>query len=318
VVDVPEGPAIVATGPLTAPRLHRALEELLGEGALAFYDAVAPIVTADSLDQKLLFRGSRYGKGGTADYLNAPFDRDRYNDFVDQLVAAETVPFKEFEAEDMRFFEGCLPVEEMARRGLDTLRFGPMKPVGLSHPVTGHRPWAVVQLRQDDLAAEHWNLVGFQTKLRVPEQNRIFRTIPGLENARFVRYGMIHRNTFINAPRHLDPLLRLRRLPDLWLAGQITGVEGYVESAATGLLAARNVAALVRGTTPAAPPPETALGGLVRHLTVRGPGEFQPANVSWGLMACPPELRRIRGRKDRRACQAEMALERIREWAEAP
>lgn len=315
VVEVPEGPAIVATGPLTAPRLHRALEKLLGEGALAFFDAVAPIVADDSLDHTRLFRGSRYGKGGASDYLNAPLDCDRYDDFVDQLVAADTVPFKEFETEDIRFFEGCLPVEEMARRGRETLRFGPMKPVGLSDPATGRRPWAVVQLRQDDLAAEHWNLVGFQTKLRVPEQRRIFRTIPGLENARFVRYGMIHRNTFINAPRHVDPLLRLRRAPDVWLAGQITGVEGYVESAATGLLAARNLAALSHGTVPTTPPPETALGGLVRHLTVRGPGDFQPANVSWGLLVCPPELRRIRRRRDRRARQAELALERIRIWA---
>ena len=239
VAALPDGPAILATGPLTSPALHRALEELLGEGALAFFDAIAPIVTADSLDMKRLFAASRYGKGEGDDYLNAPMDRETYERFLDELLAAERVPFQEFEAADIRYFEGCLPIEVMAERGRETLRWGPMKPVGLVDPVTGARPWAVVQLRRDDLAGEHLNLVGFQTKLTKPEQKRVFRLIPGLEAARFVRFGMIHRNTFINAPRHLDPFLRLRARPAVRLAGQITGVEGYVESAATGLLAGR-------------------------------------------------------------------------------
>jgi methylenetetrahydrofolate--tRNA-(uracil-5-)-methyltransferase len=314
---VPDGPAVIATGPLTAPAMHQALEQLLGEGALAFFDAIAPIVTADSIDTDRLFRASRYGKGASDDYLNVPLDRARYEAFVAELLAADRVAFKDFEAAHVRYFEGCLPIEVMAERGLDTLRFGPMKPVGLTDPATGRRPWAVVQLRQDDLAAEHWNMVGFQTKLTQPEQRRVFRTLPGLEEARFVRYGMIHRNTFINAPRHLDPLLRLRARPDLWLAGQITGVEGYVESAATGLLAGRNVVAQLRGITPIPPPPESALGGLVRHLTGRVSGAFQPANISWGLMVCPPELRSIRHRAERRARHAEFALDRVRAWAAA-
>ncbi len=314
VTELPGGPAILATGPLTSEALHRALEGLLGEGALAFFDAMAPIVAADSLDWDRLFRASRWGKGGD-DYLNAPMDREEYERFVRELLAAEKVPFREFEEEAACYFEGCLPIEVMAERGPDTLRHGPLKPVGLTDPRTGRRPWAVVQLRQDDLAAEHWNLVGFQTKLTRPEQRRVFRTIPGLENARFVRYGMIHRNTFVNAPAHLDPFLRLRRAPALRLAGQITGVEGYVESAATGLLAARLLAAELRGRTPAPPPPETALGGLVRHLTARRPEGFQPANVSWGLIRCPLELGRIRDRRQRRLAQAARALEAVRSWA---
>ncbi len=317
VTQLPEGPAVIATGPLTSLPLHRALEVVLGEGALAFYDAVAPIVTADSLDMARLFRDSRYGKGGGRDYLNAPLDRDRYEAFVAELVAAETVPFRDFEREEIRYFEGCLPIEVMAARGLDTLRFGPMKPVGLVDPSTGRRPWAVAQLRQDDLAADHWNLVGFQTKMTHQEQRRIFRTIPGLEQVRFVRLGMIHRNTFIRAPRHLDSWLRLRARPDLWLAGQLTGVEGYVESAATGLIVGRNLAAQLRGAEPMPPPPESALGGLVRHLTARPTADFQPANISWGLMVTPRHLAGVRSRTERRERHAELALGLVRQWSEA-
>jgi methylenetetrahydrofolate--tRNA-(uracil-5-)-methyltransferase len=314
VTEVPDGPAIVATGPLTAPALHRSLEHLIGEGSLAFYDAVAPIVAADSLDLERLFRGSRYGRGGGDDYLNAAMDRASYERFVADLLAAEKVGLKDFEKDDIRYFEGCLPIEVMASRGIDTLRFGPMKPVGLADPSTGRRPWAVVQLRQDDLAAEHWSLVGFQTKLTIGEQRRVFRSIPGLENARFVRFGMIHRNTFINAPRHLDPLLRLGCRTDVRLAGQLTGVEGYVESAATGLLAARGLLTELAGGAPSPPPPETAHGGLIRHLTARDSVGFQPANISWGLIVCPPELAAIRNRRERRERQAELALERIGRW----
>jgi methylenetetrahydrofolate--tRNA-(uracil-5-)-methyltransferase len=312
---VPPGPAIIATGPLTSPALHRALNEELDNEALSFFDAVAPIVAADSLDKGRLFRASRYGKGDGADYLNVPLGREAYEDFIDALLGAEKVAFKEFENQDIRYFEGCLPIEVMAERGRETLRFGPMKPVGLEDPATGCRPWAVVQLRQDDLAAEHWNLVGFQTKLTHAEQKRIFRTLPGLERARFVRLGMIHRNTFINAPQHLDATLRLQTRPTIRLAGQITGVEGYVESAATGLLAARLLAAEMAGLELCPPPPETALGGLVRHLTGSSPLTFQPANINWGLMLPPPELAGIKSRRDRRLRHAVIAVDSSRRWA---
>jgi methylenetetrahydrofolate--tRNA-(uracil-5-)-methyltransferase len=315
--DLPEGPAVLATGPLTSPDLHAALADLLGCEALAFYDAIAPIVAADSLDLDRLFRASRYGKGSGDEYLNAAMDRAGYEAFIAALLEADTVPFKAFETEDIHYFEGCLPIEVMAVRGLDTLRYGPMKPVGLTDPATGRRPWAVVQLRQDDLAAEHWNLVGFQTKLTIPEQRRVFRTIPGLEEARFVRYGMIHRNTFLNSPQHLDRHLRLRARPDLRLAGQMTGVEGYVESAATGLLAGRMLASEIAGCPLPPPPADTAMGGLVRHLTERSADRFQPSNVTWGLMEIPAEVAAIRGRRPRRERHSELALERIEIWSRA-
>jgi methylenetetrahydrofolate--tRNA-(uracil-5-)-methyltransferase len=312
--ELPAGPAIIATGPLTSPAFHHALDEALGDDALAFFDAVAPIVAADSLDFSRLFRASRYGKGDGDDYLNSPLDRDAYEQFVNALLAAEKVPFKDFEERDTPYFEGCLPIEVMAERGRDTLRFGPMKPVGLENPATGRRPWAIVQLRQDDLAAEHWNMVGFQTKLTHGEQRRIFRTLPGLEEARFVRLGMIHRNTFINAPRHLDPMLRLKGRPDLRLAGQITGVEGYVESAATGFLAARMLSAELAGVEIGMPPPESAMGGLMRHLTESNPERFQPSNINWGLMAVPLEVSGVRDRRARRLQHAAIAVERCRAW----
>jgi methylenetetrahydrofolate--tRNA-(uracil-5-)-methyltransferase len=315
VTALPDGPTILATGPLTSEALHTALESLLGESALAFYDAIAPIIAADSLDTEVLFRQSRYDKGGGDDYFNAPMNRDEYEAFIDALLAGERVPFAEFETEKLRYFEGCLPIEVMAERGRDTLRFGPMKPVGLTDPRTGRRPWAVIQLRQDDLAADHWNLVGFQTKLKRPEQERIFRMIPGLGSARFVRFGMIHRNTFINAPVHLDDQLRLRAKPSVRLAGQMTGVEGYVESAATGLLAARSLRAELAGEHLAAPDPITAHGGLIRHLTQRSGEDFQPSNITWGLMVCPEDLQSIRGRRERRERHADRALEMIRAWA---
>jgi methylenetetrahydrofolate--tRNA-(uracil-5-)-methyltransferase len=315
VIAMPDDFAIIATGPLTSPALHHALEEELGSEALSFFDAVAPIVAAQSLDMDRLFRASRYGKGEGEDYLNSPLSREAYEDFIDALLAAEKVPFKDFENRDIAYFEGCLPIEVMAERGRDTLRFGPMKPVGLEDPATGRRPWAVVQLRQDDLAADHWNLVGFQTKLTHGEQKRVFRTLPGLEQARFVRLGMIHRNTFINAPQHLDAALRLRSRPTIRLAGQITGVEGYVESAATGLLAARLLAAEVAGLELSPPPPETACGGLVRHLTESSPATFQPANINWGLMSLPPELATVKNRRDRRLRHAALAVDSIHRWA---
>ncbi len=315
VVAVPDGPAIIATGPLTSPTLHRALNDELGGEELSFFDAVAPIVAADSLDMDRLFRASRYGKGEGADYLNSPLGREAYEAFIDALLGADKVAFRDFENRDIRYFEGCLPIEVMAERGRETLRFGPMKPVGLEDPATGRRPWAVVQLRQDDLAADYWNLVGFQTKLTHGEQKRIFRTLPGLEHARFVRLGMIHRNTFINAPRHLDATLRLQSRRTIRLAGQITGVEGYVESAATGLLAGRLLAAELAGLELRPPPPESALGGLVRHLTGSNPSTFQPSNINWGLMSSPPELAELRSRRDRRLRHAILAIDSIRRWA---
>ena len=314
VTDLPEGPAIVATGPLTSTALHRAFDRELGEDPLSFFDAIAPIVAADSLDLGRLFSASRYDKGDGADYLNAPLDRESYEAFVTALLTAETVPFKGFEKDDISYFEGCLPIEVMAERGRETLRYGPMKPVGLIDPATGRRPWAVVQLRQDDAAAENWNLVGFQTKLTQSEQVRVFRQIPGLDRARFVRLGMIHRNTFINAPRFLDAELRLRPKPNIRLAGQITGVEGYVESAATGLVAARLLAAELAGLERTLPPPETALGGLLRHLSGSQSEGFQPSNINWGLMARPAAVMSVRDRVERRILHAEFAVELARSW----
>jgi len=313
---LPPGPAVLATGPLTSAGLHRALEGFLGEGALSFYDALAPILAAESLDMGRLFRASRRGHGGE-DYLNAALDQTQYEAFVDRLLAAERVAYRNFEIRDMRFFEGCLPIEVMAERGRDTLRFGPMKPVGLIDPASGRRPWAVVQLRQDDLAAEHWNMVGFQTKLKQAQQEQVFRTIPGLEQGRFVRFGSVHRNTFLNAPLHLDALLRLKLRRDLWVAGQLSGVEGYVESAAAGLMVGLNVAAELSGGAPTPAPPETALGGLVRHLTARSPERFEPSKISWGLIHCPPGLCSVRQRRQRRLLQGELALRRVREWCES-
>jgi methylenetetrahydrofolate--tRNA-(uracil-5-)-methyltransferase len=313
--DIPPGPAIVATGPLTSDALHASLTALLGEGSLSFFDAIAPVVAADSLDTDRLFRASRYGKGGGEDYLNVPLEREEYLAFVQALRSAEKVPVREFERE-IPYFEGCLPIEVMAERGVDTLRYGPMKPVGLPDPRTGRLPHAVVQLRRDDLAAAHWNLVGFQTRMTFGAQERVFRLLPGLEHARFVRLGMIHRNTFICAPRHLDARLRVRVRPSLRLAGQLTGVEGYVESAATGLLAGLYAAAELSGLGAPTLPPWTAHGGLMRHLTERPPHRFQPANAAWGLMVDPPsELPREKGAR-RRAC-AGAALEAVRGWREA-
>jgi methylenetetrahydrofolate--tRNA-(uracil-5-)-methyltransferase len=312
VTALPDGPAILATGPLTSPALHAALAELLGERGLSFFDAIAPVVLDESLDHDTLYFASRYGKGGGADYMNAPLDRERYQTFVAALLAAEKVPLKEFER-DFPYFEGCLPIEVMAERGPDTLRHGPMKPVGLDDPRTGRWPHAVVQLRRDDLAATQWNLVGFQTRMTIPAQQRVLRLIPGLEHAHFARYGMVHRNTFVCAPRHLDTGLRLKERPTLRLAGQVSGVEGYVESAATGLLAGLYLAAELRGAE--APPvaPFTAHGALVRHLTERSAESFQPANVSWGLMAPPPvELPRDKGARRRLAGAA--ALESVTRW----
>ncbi|MEP0775360.1 MAG: methylenetetrahydrofolate--tRNA-(uracil(54)-C(5))-methyltransferase (FADH(2)-oxidizing) TrmFO [Acidobacteriota bacterium] len=313
--ELPAGEVILATGPLTSPPLVAHLEELLGEGSLSFFDAIAPVVAADSLRMEALFWGSRYGKGGGEDYLNAPLSRAEYERFIDALLAAPRVPVKEADRE-VPFFEGCLPIEVMAERGRDTLRWGPMKPVGLPDPRTGRIPHAVVQLRRDDLAAEHFNLVGFQTRMTFAAQQEVLRLIPGLEQARFVRLGSVHRNTFLCAPRHLDGELRLRARPQVRVAGQLTGVEGYVESAATGLLAGVFTAAELSGVALPSLPRWTAHGGLLRHLTERSPENFQPANAAWGLMLDPPlELPRDKAR--RRLLAARAALEAVAEWRRA-
>lgn len=299
-----DGPVIIATGPLTSDALADAIARFTGEEYLAFYDAAAPIVTYDSIDQEKVFRASRYGDGD-GDYLNCPMTRDEYERFWEALVGAERAERHDFEA-DTPYFEGCLPIEEMARRGPDVLRYGPLKPVGLKDPRTGREPYAVVQLRQDDAAATLYNLVGFQTSLRWGEQKRVFSMIPGLENAVFVRYGVMHRNTFIKSPRILRPTLQSRRRDDLFFAGQITGVEGYIESAATGILAGINAARLVRGEEPLELPPATAIGSLCRYITSANPDHFQPMNITFGLL--PPPEERIRDKRERKLYLSRRAL----------
>lgn len=274
---------VVATGPLTSDPLFHAIDEFLGRDGLYFYDAIAPIVAADSLDFSKLYWKSRYGKGDGSDYLNAPMTQEQYEKFVAALLSAELYPLRDFE--HAVHFEGCLPVEEIASRGIDTLRFGPMKPVGLEHPVTGERPHAVVQLRKEDLSDEYFNLVGFQTKMKVVEQKRVIQMIPGLENCTFARFGSMHRNTFINGPRHLRPTFQTKKDPSLFFAGQITGVEGYVESSAVGLLVARYIDEIARSGSATPLPYHTALGALGRHVSESSPERYQPSNVTWGLIA---------------------------------
>jgi methylenetetrahydrofolate--tRNA-(uracil-5-)-methyltransferase len=273
---------VVATGPLTSDPLFHAIDEFLGRDGLYFYDAIAPILAADSLDFEKLYWKSRYGKGSGTDYLNAPMTQPEYEAFLAALLGAELYPLHDFE--QAAHFEGCLPIEEMAARGPDTLRFGPMKPVGLEHPVTGERPYAVVQLRKEDLSDEYFNIVGFQTKMKVPEQKRVLQLIPGLENASFARFGSMHRNTFINGPRHLRNTFQTKRDDRLFFAGQITGVEGYVESSAVGLLVARYIDELSRGGTAQPLPYHTALGALGRHVAESSPERYQPSNVTWALI----------------------------------
>jgi methylenetetrahydrofolate--tRNA-(uracil-5-)-methyltransferase len=292
VTAIPAGPTILASGPLTSPALEADLNRLVGARHLYFYDAIAPVVTAESIDMEIAFRASRWGRGGD-DYINCPLDEAEYDGFVAALLAADKVAAHPFERPV--YFEGCMPIEEMARRGPRTLAFGPMRPVGLDDPRRARRPYAVVQLRQDDRAARLYNMVGFQTKMTYPEQRRVLRMIPGLARAQFVRLGSLHRNTFIDSPRLLRPTLQLIGRDDLFLAGQMIGVEGYVESAAAGLLAALNVANLINGRPFAAPPPTTALGSLVAYVTDSGRREFQPMNANYGLM---PELgTRVRGKQ---------------------
>ncbi|HBA71633.1 MAG: methylenetetrahydrofolate--tRNA-(uracil(54)-C(5))-methyltransferase (FADH(2)-oxidizing) TrmFO [Geobacteraceae bacterium GWC2_55_20] len=303
-----DGHVIIASGPLTSDALAEALAELTGD-RLYFYDAIAPIVAADSLDQGKVFYASRYGKGDGDDYLNCPLDESEYLRFVDELLRGEKVPARDFEK--IVHFEGCMPVEELASRGVETLRFGPMKPVGLVDPRTGREPHAVIQLRAENREKTMYNLVGFQTKLTYGEQRRIFRLIPGLENVEFVRLGSMHRNTFINSPSLLHPSQQLKGDPRIIFAGQITGVEGYVESAASGFLAGMTAAALLQGRESAVPPPETALGALMAHITNADAKHFQPMNVNYGLF---PELPGRVKKKERRQKLAERALAALEEW----
>ncbi|MFQ5347907.1 MAG: methylenetetrahydrofolate--tRNA-(uracil(54)-C(5))-methyltransferase (FADH(2)-oxidizing) TrmFO [Rhodothalassiaceae bacterium] len=314
VSDLPpedRGTVIIATGPLTAPALGEAIRDATGEDSLAFFDAIAPIVYKDSIDFSVAWFQSRYDKGDGADYINCPLDKAQYEAFIAALLAGEKTAFRDWER-STPYFEGCMPIEVMAERGPDTLRYGPMKPVGLTDPRTGRRPYAVVQLRQDNRLGTLYNMVGFQTKLKHGEQTRIFRMIPGLEEARFARLGGLHRNTFLNSPRLLDAHLRLKGRPHIRFAGQITGVEGYVESAAIGLIAGRLAAAEARGIDFCPPPQTTALGALLHHITGGAMGDsFQPMNINFGLF--PPLAGRM-GKRERRAAMIARARADLGRW----
>ncbi|PEE38827.1 methylenetetrahydrofolate--tRNA-(uracil(54)-C(5))-methyltransferase (FADH(2)-oxidizing) TrmFO [Bacillus cereus] len=309
ITDILEGPTIIATGPLTSPDLSAKLKELTGEDYFYFYDAAAPIVEKDSIDMNKVYLKSRYDKGEAA-YLNCPMTEEEFDRFYEALIAAETVPLKEFEKEI--FFEGCMPVEVMASRGRQTLVFGPMKPVGLEDPKTGKTPYAVVQLRQDDAAGTLYNIVGFQTHLKWGPQKEVLQLIPGLENAEIVRYGVMHRNTFINSPNLLRPTYQYKQRDDLFFAGQMTGVEGYVESAASGLLAGINAARLVQGEEPVVLPPVTAMGSMANYITATNAKNFQPMNANFGLFA--PLEKKIKKKAERNEAYAARALETIRNF----
>lgn len=309
---IPDGVAVIATGPLTSRALSDDLQRRFGREHLYFYDAIAPIITAESVDHSIAFRASRYDKGGD-DYFNFPFNEHEYYAFVDAILGAEKVPTRDFER--CVYFEGCMPIEEMARRGRDTLAFGPMRPVGLTDPRTGRRPYAVAQARQDDSAGTLYNLVGFQTKMTYNEQRRVFRMVPGLAGASFVRLGSLHRNTFINSPSVLRPTLQLRGSEGIFLAGQLVGVEGYVESAATGILAGINAARLLAGTDLIVPPATTALGSLLGYISDQTRREFQPMNANYGLFPPLQEQKRWRGR-ERRQRMGERAQRDAAAWME--
>ena len=312
---------IVASGPLTSGPLAEEIARLTGSGRLYFYDSISPIVDADTVDTSIAYWASRYGKStdGTDDYLNCPLDRDQYEHFVDELLKADSVS-AHIPEDHTSYFEACLPIEEIARRGRDTLRFGPMKPMGLDNPRTGRRPWAVVQLRQENLRAESFNLVGFQNHMKFGEQARVLRLIPGLQNAEFLRFGQIHRNTYINAPALLTPTLQLRTRPEIFFAGQISGVEGYVESIATGLMAGLHAAALALGETPRPLPRATALGSLCHYVSAADPKDYQPANITFDLLPQLDEATRQRLRRDKKARHAlvcRQALEAFDEYRHA-
>lgn len=312
--DVPaSGVAIIATGPLTSPALSEAVARLTGADHLYFYDAISPVIEADTIDTSIAFRAARYDKGGD-DYLNCPMTRDEYDAFYDALTTAESVPLHQFE--QTMFFEACLPVEELARRGRDTLRYGPMKPVGLRDPRTGEVPWAVVQLRQENLLADSYNMVGFQNHLKFGEQKRVLRMIPGLANAEFVKLGQVHRNTFINGPATLSETLQMRRNPNVLFAGQISGVEGYIEAMATGLMAGVHAAAIAVGRAPVAPPRASAMGSLVNYVANADAQHFQPANITFALLPQldPSERRKLKLKRQRHERQVELGLQAFAGW----
>jgi methylenetetrahydrofolate--tRNA-(uracil-5-)-methyltransferase len=314
ITNIPaEGCVIVATGPLTSPALAAEIARLTGAGNLYFYDAISPVVDADTIDCKVAFRAARYDKGG-ADYLNCPMNESEYDRFYDALIGAESVPLHEFEK--TAYFEACLPLEELARRGRDTLRYGPMKPVGLADPRNGRMPFAVVQLRQENLMADSYNLVGFQNHLRFGEQKRVLRLIPGLENAEFVRFGQVHRNTFICAPAVLRDTLQMRTHPRVLFAGQISGVEGYIEAIATGFMAGLHAARLAQGEEPVAPPATTAMGSLANYISKADATNFQPANITFALLPALDEHTRKKLKKkiDRRRYQVDAALKDFEAW----
>jgi methylenetetrahydrofolate--tRNA-(uracil-5-)-methyltransferase len=313
VTDLPDTNAVIATGPLTSESLASQIRTRLGTTSLAFFDAIAPIVSDDSLDHDVLYRLSRYGKGEGDDYLNAPMTREQYEAFIAALITGDQ--FQGHDFDKTPYFEGCLPIEEMASRGPETLRFGPMKPVGLPDPRTGREPYAVVQLRQEDRAGQMWNLVGFQTRLRIPEQGRIFRMIPGLADAEMLRWGSIHRNTYLNAPSVLSAHGSAKDDDRLLFAGQMTGVEGYTESLGTGLLAGINLARMLRGEPPRVPPPETMLGALMVYLHTADPAHFQPMNANFGLMA--PLEQKVKDKRRKKELLAERALAAMDQFAEA-
>lgn len=305
VTDLPsDGIVIVATGPLTSDALAESLRQKFG-GTLSFFDAVAPIVTTDSVDMDRVFMGARYDRG-EADYINCPMERDEYDAFYDALVSAERAPLHDFDVADPKVYEGCMPIEVMAGRGRDTLRYGPLRPVGLIDPRTGRRPWANIQLRRENAAGTMYNIVGFQTNLKFGEQKRVFSMIPGLEHAEFVRYGVMHRDTFMDSPRLLSRSLSLKSEPRLFFAGQFTGVEGYTESAATGILAGINAARFANGEEPLVLPPETMLGALVNYITDESVGNFQPMGTNMGIL--PPLEKKIRHKDERYAALAERAI----------
>jgi len=308
-VDEHEGITIIATGPLTSDALSREIARLSGSQHLYFYDSISPIVEAESIDMARVYLAARYDKG-TADYINCPFTREEYDRFYDALLAAEPVEARDWET--LNYFEACLPIEELARRGRDTLRFGPMKPVGLRDPRTGKQPHAVVQLRRENLRADSYNIVGFQNHLKYGEQQRVFQMIPGLENARFLRYGQIHRNTYINAPSLLIATLQMKAHPNVLFAGQICGVEGYTESIAAGLMAGVHAAALATGAEPLPTPRASAFGSLVHYITHADPNHFQPANITFDLL--PPLDERVRDRTQRHRLQCERALREFEAW----
>jgi methylenetetrahydrofolate--tRNA-(uracil-5-)-methyltransferase len=315
VTAIPENEvAIIATGPLTSESLTAEIIKLTGDGQLYFYDAIAPIVAADSVDQSIAFRAARYGKGGD-DYLNCPFDETQYARFHQELLAANSVPLQRFE--ETRWFEACLPIEEMARRGVDTLRYGPMKPVGLVDPRTGREPYAAVQLRQENLMCDAYSLVGFQNHLRYGEQARVLRLIPGLAQAEFLQFGQIHRNTYINAPRVLAATMQMRSASKLFFAGQITGVEGYVESVAMGWLAGHNAARFVHGEELLTAPPRSAIGALARYVSSAETKNYQPVNITFALLEplSPDQARSVKRKRDRHLLQVKLALEEWDQWA---